>query len=94
MAGTKRITHASQSTEEKTGQLELWTLLADTRVVTDAAGTALVPWQAEDRSAEAPGRAPARKKRRCGSIPQDVSRSRMVLAPAKFGNRTILRRRD
>jgi hypothetical protein len=71
-------------------QLELWTLLADTRVVEDAAGTALVPWQAEDRDAEAPGRATARKdKRRSGPIPLN-DKPRYAIKAARYGNRHIL----
>ena len=50
--------------EDADRQLELWTLLGQTRVVTDATGTALTPWQAGDRSDEAPGRADAQKKGR------------------------------
>ena len=68
VTGTKRII-------EGPAQIEMWKLLGETRVVANAVTTDPKPWQAEDRAAEAPGRADAQRKGRVGAGALDLGKS-------------------
>jgi hypothetical protein len=90
MSGTKRITHASQSTEEKTGQIEMWSLLGD--VAAKLAGDASRPDGQKEKLRRARAALDAAKLP-AGRLAGWGSQAR--IRPAKHGNAFVVtRRRD